>query len=326
MKFKMIAMIAVAIFAVGSTGTSALAQSGTTGGGFGGGGFGGGALTSGGFGGGGFGGGALTSGGFGGGGIVNNGFSSGGFSGGGFSGGGFGGGGNAGVVPGNYGSYGGFGGLGYDSGCGRGISSSQAAGLWSGYCTDNCSYNGPQRQGLFGRHGCCLKKRNRGCGGGGCGGGFGGGCGGGCCGFNQGCFGYPSGGCGGGCGGGIGSYSGCGCVVAVAEAAAADTLVALRRNWPGFALPEQPVIATAVAIVDTAADAVADTVADTVVASSKSWPASVLQAHSAAAVKAVAYAVVVTQRVASSTICWLATLQTPTWASHQLTLAVDVAT
>lgn len=156
MKLKMIAMIAVSIFAVGSMGTSALAQ-------------------------------------------------------------GCGCGGNTGVVPGNYGNYGGFGGIGYDSTCGRPISSNQAASLWSGYCTDDCTYTGPQRQGLLGgRHGGCgLKGRHGGggCGGGGC---FGGG------GFNQGCFGYPAGGCGssfgGGCGGGcgaglgsIGSYSSCGC-------------------------------------------------------------------------------------------------------------------
>jgi len=144
MKFKMIAMIAVAILAVGSTGTSALAQGcgcgGDIGGGFG-----------------------ADFGGY------------------------------TGVVPGNYGSYGGFGNLGYDSTCGRGISSSQAAGLWGGYCTDDCTYNGPQRRG-------CLKGRH---GGGGC---FGGG-GGGCC-FGGDCFGYPSCGC--GCGGG-GHFGGGGC-------------------------------------------------------------------------------------------------------------------
>ncbi len=106
-------------------------------------------------------------------------------------------GGYTGVVPGNYGSYGGFGGIGIDNSCGRGITSSQAAGLWAGYCTESCAYTGPQRQGLFSR--CGLRGRH-----GGCGGGFGGGCGG----FDQGCFGYPSCGC--GCGSSIGSYGGCG--------------------------------------------------------------------------------------------------------------------
>ncbi len=130
MNFKMIAMIATAIFAVGSTGTSASAQGCGCGGG-------------------------------------------------------------AGV----FGNQGGFRSADYNSNCGRGISSAQAASLWAGYCTDNCAYTGPRRQGLLRGHGggCGLKN------GGGC---LGGG----------GCFGYPSCGC--GCGGGfgnIGSYSSCGC-------------------------------------------------------------------------------------------------------------------
>ena len=137
MKFKMIAMIAVAIFAVGSTGTSASAQ-------------------------------------------------------------GCGCGGHTGAVPGNFGSYGGFDGIGMTESCGRGISSSQASSLWSGYCTESCAYTGPRREGLFG---CCKSRHGGGCGGG-CLGGSGSCFGG--CGFNQGCFGYPSCGC--GCGSSIGSY------------------------------------------------------------------------------------------------------------------------
>jgi len=93
----------------------------------------------------------------------------------------------SGVVESGIGGYGSYGCVGYASPtCNRGISSSAASSLWAGYCTEDCSYNGPQRNGLFRR--CKLRHG----GGGGCGLGGGGGCGG--CG--GGCFSYPSGGCG----------------------------------------------------------------------------------------------------------------------------------
>ena len=106
----------------------------------------------------------------------------------------------SGVVEGGYGGYGSYGGVGYGraSTCYRGVSSSQAASLWAGYCTDDCSYKGPARKKLFGGCGGCGLKGKHGCGGGGFG--YpGGGCG------NSGCFGYPSGGCSGGCDSGCGS-------------------------------------------------------------------------------------------------------------------------
>ena len=100
----------------------------------------------------------------------------------------------SGVVESGCGGYGSYGDVGYSAAtCYRGISSSAASSLWAGYCTDDCSYKGPQRNGLFSR--CKLRH-----GGGGCGLGGGSGCG-------CGCFGYPNCGCGGGSsyGGGCGS-------------------------------------------------------------------------------------------------------------------------
>jgi len=101
----------------------------------------------------------------------------------------------SGVVESGLGGYGSYGCVGYASpNCGRGITSSAASSLWAGYCTEDCSYNGPQRNGLLKR--CKLRHG----GGGGCGLGGGGGKGG--------CFGYPGGGC--GCGSSYGaaaSYS-----------------------------------------------------------------------------------------------------------------------
>ncbi len=107
----------------------------------------------------------------------------------------------SGVVEGGCGGYGSFGEVGYGpSNCYRGISSAGAASLWSGYCTEDCSYKGPTRNGLLSR--CKLRHGGGGCGlGGGCG--IGGGVGGGC-------FGYPGGGCGCGtpsCGGGCSTPS-----------------------------------------------------------------------------------------------------------------------
>jgi len=59
----------------------------------------------------------------------------------------------SGVVEGGFGGFGSYGSVGYGpSNCWRGISSSQASSLWSGYCTDDCSYKGPQRRKLCGRH------------------------------------------------------------------------------------------------------------------------------------------------------------------------------
>ncbi len=97
-----------------------------------------------------------------------------------------------GMVDGGCGGYGSYGAVGFDNGCNRAITNQQAAGLWAGYCTEDCSYKGPTGCRLFGGHG----------GGGGCKlfggrsrGGFGGGFGGG--GFaGGGCFGYPTSGCG----------------------------------------------------------------------------------------------------------------------------------
>ncbi len=98
---------------------------------------------------------------------------------------------------------GGFGNLGifqsaHDSNCGRKIGNSQAAALWSGYCTENCGYNGPSGGcsflgGLKGGHGGCG-------GGGGCSSGIG-----------VGAFGYPAAsGCGALAGGGFGHRHRCG--------------------------------------------------------------------------------------------------------------------
>ena len=147
----------------------------------------------------------------------------------------------------NYGSYG-VGSMGYVPGaesCGRSISQSQAAGLWAGYCSENCSYQGGSSCG----GGCgqsmsyaapaysvatpsCGVVADSGCGLGGkfgsrLGGGLGskfGGCGGGCSirkGIGNGCGlfsrlkGKFSGGAGGGFrsmfGGGFGNGGGCGC-------------------------------------------------------------------------------------------------------------------
>ena len=111
----------------------------------------------------------------------------------------------SGVIEGSYGGYGSFADVGYGpANCYRGISSAGASSLWAGYCTEDCSYKGPTRNGLFSR--CKLRHGGGGCGkgGGGCGLGGGGGC-----------FGYPNGGCGcgtsgcgGGCGGGAVTYGG----------------------------------------------------------------------------------------------------------------------
>lgn len=128
-----------------------------------------------------------------------------------------------------YSDYGSLGGAGYvGDDCGRSISYSQAASLWSGYCTETCGYpgtggascgGGGLMAGFSNNFGGGYAIGGSSCGGGGgCkllgghgrgllrglfskfgGGGFGGGFGGGgCC--SQGCFGYPAGGC--GCGGG----------------------------------------------------------------------------------------------------------------------------
>lgn len=115
--------------------------------------------------------------------------------------------------------------FGYDAGCGavggnncgRIISTNEAAGLWAGYCHDDCTID----RGAGCGSGCGLFSRLKGGGrlGGGCntgcgvgaggfgagGFGYGGGCGAGTC------FGYPSCGCNQGCGGGFAVASaGCG--------------------------------------------------------------------------------------------------------------------
>lgn len=127
---------------------------------------------------------------------------------------------------GGYGNYGrgggclqsfGIGGL-YSQNCGRAISTQDAAGLWSNYCNDDCSFNGGCGCGLF-RGGLVRKFFGGGCGGGsGCGTGYSNGCdsGGyvGGCGTNGG---FVSSGCGvdAGCGTGVGhgisSGGSCGC-------------------------------------------------------------------------------------------------------------------
>jgi len=81
----------------------------------------------------------------------------------------------SGVVEGSFGGYGSYGDVGYGpSNCYRGLSSAAASSLWAGYCTDDCSYKGPTRNGLLSR--CKLRHG----GGGGCGLGKGYGGGGGC--------------------------------------------------------------------------------------------------------------------------------------------------
>lgn len=87
----------------------------------------------------------------------------------------------AGVVESGSGDFGSYGNVGYNaSTCFRALSSSAASSLWSGYCTEDCSYKGPARKKLLG----------------GCKGRHGGGCGLGSGSSGGGCFDYPSGGCG----------------------------------------------------------------------------------------------------------------------------------
>lgn len=154
----------------------------------------------------------------------------GGFSGGGggfadtaFGAGGFGGGGGLG----GYSSYGALGGAGFtgDNSCGRAITQSQAASLWSGYCTESCAYQ-PSAAVAVGGGGFSLPAVG--------GGGFslpavGGGCASGAC--DQGGFGYPAGG---GCGHG-------GCKLGGLKSKLGGGCLSCKRSAPSYSVDYVPV-------------------------------------------------------------------------------------